>query len=1168
MALHLVTGGSGSGKSFYVYNKIMKQSFAESQTDFLVIVPEQFTMQTQKDMVMLSKAKGIMNIDVLSFMRLAYRVLEQTPALNKPVLEDEGKGMIIRRILREHAGEWKTFGSNINRPGFVEEIKSIVTEFVQYRMTEDALDELEDRIDGRRVLVSKLDDLALVYKYYTEYMDKRYISAEEILELLTDYASESKLLQDSVICIDGFTGLTPVQYVLLGELLKVCRDVYITVTIDNDEDFMVPSEQFELFYMSKCYINKVLKIARDNNIEIADVHRSGRGDKLAAWRWNEGSGLAVLERNLYRRKKVIPEKNEDNDDNPVHIYEAVNPYEEAEYIVWKIRQLIKEKNYRYRDMAIVTGDMNLYGRLLHEELKRADIPCFIDNNKSVLTNALVDMIRALAGIADGRYMPEAVISFLRNGLVRDYLGFEADKTDILENYLIATGIKGAKRWKKEWSSKKADAQTLQVINEYRVRVIELAEPIMEEFGRCKTVLDYSRALYTFLADNKIDEAIDKKVSEYEQKAMPVEKKEYEQIYGIVVKLIDQMATLMGDEKVTLPDYTALLETGFSEASVGIIPPGLDCIMVGDIERTRLKDIKILFFAGVNDGTVPKAVKQGGFLSDIEREFLLLNGAELAPTTRERIFNERFYLYLNVTKPSEELYLSYSRKGNDGNSAEPSSLISQIMEVTGEIPADSEYRKKNSYARLGNDSGKSWWIEGLRRAADTRDEYYNENNENVDKEWLEIHRKWMSDEEGKRLYDKSFYNGDSSSISAEIAQALYGRELVGSVSRLELFAGCRFAHFLKYGLGLKKRPEFVIDYPDVGILFHSVVENFSRKLDETHTRWQDTDSAMIEDWVREITDKVCDDYGNGIMKDNARNEYIKERVFRISSSTVDILAGHMKKGSFEAYGYELSFSRMQNTDILNIKLNDGNVMHLTGRIDRLDTYSKDDCVYVKVIDYKSGNKKFDLSDVYYGLDMQLIVYLTAAESTVKEMNPEKLVIPAGAFYFHIDDPVVTDLGDEEANKKALEDTYRMEGPVNSISPVPYLIDNTIGDENGVLYTKCSSNVIRVATTSAGSFDAARSVLVDNEKIRYIKKHVSDTMEEYGNKILAGDTSPDPYKQGKTGSCDYCEYKSICGFDARLSGNSYRHLEKLNDKQIWEELKSKYESTVHTTPEDGD
>ena len=489
-------------------------------------------------------------------------------------------------------------------------------------------------------------------------MDKRYISAEEILELLTRYASESKLLQGSVICIDGFTGLTPVQYVLLGELLKVCRDVYITVTIDNKEDFMAASEQFELFYMSKTYINKVLKIARDNKVEIADIHQTGRGDRLMPWRWTQESELARLEHGLYRSSLADTTDYEPLDDNvrSVYLYEAAGPYEEAEYIVWKIRQIIREDNLRYRDMAVVTGDMNLYGRLLHEELTRAGIPCFIDNNKSVLTNALVDMIRALLSACDGRYMQDSIISFLRNGLVRDYLGFEQENTDILENYLIASGIKGAKRWGKEWSSKRADEQTLQVVNEYRVRVNELLKPIIEELGKCKTVLDYSKTLYTFLADNNIQEAIDEKAAEYEQKGMSIEKKEYDQIYGIVIRLIDQMATLMGDEQVSLSDYRALLETGFSEASVGIIPPGIDCIMVGDIERTRLKDIKILFFAGVNDGIIPKAVKTGGFLSDIEREILLQQGAELAPTTRERIYNERFYLYLNVTKPSERLYL--------------------------------------------------------------------------------------------------------------------------------------------------------------------------------------------------------------------------------------------------------------------------------------------------------------------------------------------------------------------------------------------------------------------------------------------------------------------------------------------------------------------------------
>lgn len=1163
MALNLVTGGSGSGKSCYVYNKIMEQSAAEPHTNFLIIVPEQFTMQTQKDIVMLSKAKGIMNIDVLSFMRLAYRVLEKTSALARPVLADEGKGMVIRRILREHADEWKTFGGNINRQGFVEEIKSIITEFLQYRVTYDSLKQLEEAVTEKKVLTGKLNDLELVYRYYREYMEERYISVEEILELLIEYLPESELIKDSVICIDGFTGLTPVQYVLLGELLKVCRDVYITVTIDNDEDIMSASEPFELFHMSKCYIHKVMKVANKSGADIGEIYRAGSNDRTGVsgsvpWRFRGNPWLAALEKGIYRRssrnKINIPETVR----RTIHIYEGASPYEECEYVVWKIRQLVRESGRRYRDMAVVTGDVNLYQRLLGEELGRADIPYFMDSNKGVLTNALVDMIRSLLNVVNNKYKGEDIIRLLRCAIIRDYLGYAMEDTDIIENYIIASGIRGIKGWNREWKSSKYDEEQLVHINEYRLRVVELIQPFYEKISGCMTVLDYSKAVYEFLADNNINEVTDKIAEDYESKGMLIEHREYVQIYRIVINIIDQMAVLMGDEEVSLSEYISLLGTGFSEASVGVIPPGIDCVIVGDIERTRLKDIKVLFFAGVNDGVIPKAVKQGGYLSDIEREYLLEHGAELAPAMRELIFNERFYLYLNVTKPSEGLYLSYSRKSSSGDELEPSSLITQIKNVVGDIPVDRDYRSTDAYTHLGNDGGKSWWIEGLRRAVDTKDEFYKESENNTSGDWLELHREWMSDNEGRSIFDSAFYNGSESSISADIARILYGRELCGSVSRLELFASCAFAHFLKYGLRLKERPEYIVDVPDIGIMFHNVIAGFSERLKAEGLRWQDADEDIIEQWSKDITDEVCNDYGNGVMKDNARNEYMKERIRRISCSTINALADHMRKGSFEASGYELSFEGMAVSDILNLNIDEDRIMHLTGRIDRLDVCETDDNVYIKVIDYKSGNRTFDIEDVYYGLDMQLIVYLAAAGDVAGGMNRDKIVIPAGAFYFHMDDPVIDDSGNDEENEENLRHKFRMNGPVNATPPVPVLIDNTLGDSSGNLYAGAVSDIVKIAVTSKGMYDMRRSSVIDNKYFDYVKKYVSDLIKQYGCRILDGDTAIAPYKLGDKKGCSYCEYAAVCGFDARLEGNCYRKLDKKSSTEIWEELKKKYES----------
>ncbi|MBE5937599.1 MAG: hypothetical protein E7265_06170 [Lachnospiraceae bacterium] len=1194
MALHIVTGGAGAGKTYYMYEKILRQSVEENHRDYLIIVPEQFTMQTQKDIVMMSKAKGIMNIDVLSFMRLAYRVLEKTPALSKPVLEDEGKGMIIRRILKEHQEEWTTFGGNIKRPGFVEEIKSIITEFLQYRVDDRMLDNLGENISERPMLSHKLNDLQLVYKYYKEYMEERYISAEELLELLVKYSEESELLRDSIVCIDGFTGLTPVQYVFLGKLLNVCKEVYITVTIEDDIPLVGKSEPFELFHMSKSYIDKICRAADDNGVEIVIERisetnnttdnlpdtQSETGEEISGankkrfvpHRFINNPVLAKLQKNIFRvaTKYDTCEISgnaaadcscaENPDDYPISVYEASNPYEEAEYIAWQIRNLVKDKGLRYRDIAVVSGDVSLYGQLLEQEFERADIPAFIDNTKSVISNSFVDMIRSLLKLAEGRFLYEDVIHFLRNGLVRDYLNFGSEDTDILENFLIARGIRGKKNWNKVWNSAKHDEDVMLAINEYRERVTAVLMPYVCKMEECSCIEDYCRVLYEFLVEYEFSSILEAKASGYDACGMPIEKKEYEQIYRIVINLLDQTATLMGDEVTSVNDFSALLTVGFMEGTVGVIPPGIDCVIVGDTERTRLKDIKVLFFAGVNDGIVPKAVKQGGFLTDMERDYLQSKGAELAPTLRERVFNERFYLYLTVTKPMDFLYLSYSRKQCGGEELEPSSFIAQISDAVGKLPVTREFKKCCEQGFLSNDEGKDWWISGLRKAVSSSDEFYRDNYGDVegmvDKKWLELHRHWMGTEEGKEIFDSAFYVGGKSSISRKIASLLYGDVLVGSVSRFEQFAKCRFAHFLKYGLHLNNRPEYIIDVPDIGILFHGVVEGFSKRLSDNNKRWQDTDDILIREWTREITDAICTEYGNSIMQDNARNEYMKERIFRISERTIKTLAKHMKSGAFEASGYELSFLRLGTSDMINMRLDDGHVMHLTGRIDRLDVCEQGDNVYIKIIDYKTGNKSYSLKDVYYGLDMQLVVYIQTAKEVMGSKYKEKVVIPAGAFYFHIDDPEV-EIGENDDIDKKIYKEYQMNGLLSNTLPIPYLIDMGLGNETEGLIPGATSDIIKVAVARSGSYDNRTTSAISDKQFDYLGAYVQEKMRQFGNEIYEGHTDINPYRFGKECGCDYCEYSSVCGFDVRLEGDCYNKLNKVKEAEIWEEMKQAYE-----------
>ncbi len=1134
MALHWIFGSSGSGKTYYLYNHIIALSKEEPSGKYLIIVPEQFTMQTQKDIVMLSEAKGIMNIDVLSFMRLAYRVLSETPALDAPVLLDEGKGMVIRKLLLSHEKEWKSFGNNIKRAGFVEEMKSIITEFLQYGVDMDELERLRKESEGKTLLKTKLYDLSLLYKYYKSYMEERYISAEEILKLLADYADSSKLLKDAVIVFNGFTGFTPIQYLLLSKLLKMAKDVYISVTIDRDADPFMPAKPYDLFYMSKTFIKKCMDIAQKCGVRVCQPVWTGKDNGRIPWRFENNPEMQKLSANLFRQNKK--QSTDFTENHAVHIYEAENPYNESAFLIWKINFLVRERGMRYRDIAVITGDMTLYGRLLKEEFEDAGIPYFMDYNRSILSNSFIDMVLSLLMIAEQGFLYENVMRFLRNGIVRDYLSFDSEMTDELDNYLLATGIRGNNLWNMQWKS-------TDELNALRIKLTELIMPFVNRMKDAVTVTDYTLALYTFISENRIEEAVNEIAEEYGKNNNPYCKKEYEQIYRIFIGLLEQMAELMGDEELSVKEYKELLKIGITEADVGVIPIGTDAVIVGDISRTRLKHIKALFFAGVNEGIVPKSVSGGGFLSDMEREYLEKCKAMLAPTARERVFSERFYLYLNATKPSEMLYISYSLRSCKGEEMAPSSFIRQIKDIIGDIQTERDYRNEGVYGKLGIDKGKSYWIKSLREYAAGNEEY------GFEECFAILHGNFMEYTDNKALFESAFYTGESSMISQEAAGLLYSKEIISSISRLEKFGACAFAHFLRYGLMLQERKEYKIDIPDIGNIFHKIIEGFSRRLNAEKISWRALDDAVIKEWTSEIASLVCTEYGNGVMDSTGRYSYMKERIMRVSESALCALCSHMKAGKFEQMAYEVSFDRITGAPSLNYQLDNGNMMHLTGKIDRIDICEEDDKVYVKIIDYKSGEHVFDAGKLYYGLNLQLSVYLLAAGDVLKNAYPDKTIVPAGILYFHINDPVF-----EEDKKR--EGAFVMRGPVNEKPPAPYLIDTNLGDSGSGLNCGAVSEVIKAAVAKDGHFDKRRSDVIPEPYFKYLTSAAKDKMLSFAEKIMSGDTSIHPYMLGNEKACTYCKYKAVCGFDAKFKGNSYKKFKPVDEDEIWKEWGERY------------
>lgn len=1137
MSLQLILGSSGTGKSHYMYEEAIRNSMEHEDTNYIVIVPEQFTMQTQKDLVSMHPNKGIMNIDILSFLRLAYRVFDEVGGNEKVVLEDTGKSMILRKVVELKKNSLRYLGSNAKKQGFISELKSLLSEIYQYSITPEQLEDIVKQSDKKPMLQSKLKDIITIYQGFREFIREKYITAEEILDVLVDVVDQSGQIRNSVLCFDGFTGFTPSQYKLLRKLLKCAKEIVITVTIDSREDITKVGEDFKLFHLSKKTIIKLLDIAKEENVNVKKPIYLN-----TPYRYQSSQALASLEHNLFRYPYTLFQ--DEQDDISIHL--AKDQTKEVGFVVREIKRLMKEESYRYKDIAVVTGDIESFCIIIDREFDKAGIPVFIDHKKDILANPFVELIISVLEMVCKDFTYESVFRYLKSG----FIDIEREDIDRIENYVIALGIRGFSMWNKEWKGKyKSKTEIdLEQINAIRSNIIQSLQSIRETLINKKSnVKDYTVALYEFIVSLDCQNKLKLYSENFKNNHQPLLAKEYSQIYRIVIELFDKIVDLLGDEIMSLKEYSEILKAGFAEAKVGLIPPGLDQIVVGDIERTRLKDIKALFFIGVNDGIIPKASGSGGIISDMEREILADNQIELAPTKRQSAYIEQFYLYLNLTKPQNKLYITLSKVDSSGKSLRASYLISKLMKLFPSLKLiDEENIKKDLTSILNGDNGIDYLIQGLREYKD-RD---------MTLEWKELFRSYLKEDAAKeklnQLIDAAFYRNEEKGLSKAVANALYGNELSNSVTRLEKYAACAYAHFLAYGLELIERQEYKIAVLDLGNIFHNSIEIFSDKLQKSDYNWHTVTEEVRDLLVEQSVEEASNDYGNNILKSSKRNEYMIGRVKRITKRTIWALCEQVKKGKFEPSSFELSFSYLDNLESVNVALSEKENMRLKGRIDRIDVVNEEEHVYVKIIDYKSGNTSFDVVSFYHGLQLQLVVYMNAALELERKKNPGKTVEPAGIFYYNINDPIVEKVIGENSEQSILKE-LKMNGIVNSDSKIVKLLDYTFANEEGMMKGSVKSDVIPVETNKDGAF-TKRSSTASKFQFDEMSRFVNNKIKEIGCNILEGSTCIEPYKLGKSTACDYCEYSGICGFDLKLPGNKYRTLKKFEKEEVWDKLSS--------------
>ena len=1127
MALQFIIGGSGTGKSYYGYEKIIREAESHPDVLYYVVVPEQFTMQTQKTVVNMSPSKGILNIDVVSFQRLAYRVLQEAGCGGAVLLDDTGKCLILRRLSSMLGDALPYLGRQMKSPGSLDEIKSLISEFMLYDVDSDMLETMEKSAGEKTLLSAKLRDMRRLYSAFREYLSGHYMTGEESMDRLAELLCGYQRLRGSVVLLDGFTGFTPVQVKVLRELLKTASDVYVTVTADAASFLPGKTAKDRLFFMSGVMILTLSSVAEDRGEDVYLRH----SEKT---RFHSAQALRFLEENLFRYRNRTYEEEQNN----IRIFYGTGPVEETEETARRIKRLVRDEGIRYGEIAVITGNLEEYASIIRQEFSEADIPCFIDETHTVLMNPLVEFIRASLFMLDQRFSFESVVRYLRCGIS----SITREEADRLENYLRGLGIHGMDAWRERWVRvcHGMDPEEAVLLNELRERFLNETEQLYTEMSKgSRTVEEYCRILYEFIVRCRVQEKLKIQEERFHVLKDPAMEREYAQIYGIVMRLLDQMVEILGNERMEREEFTKLLETGLGSAKVALIPPGQDQVMVGDMERTRLKDVKALFFLGVNDGNIPKRTDSGGILTDMDREFFADAGIELAPDPRQQIDMQRFYLYLNLTKPQNYLTLSYVTANSKGEAAAPSYLVRTVQKLFPGIGVESTEKPGaggNTGDILTPEAGLKVLIGLLGDRAYRRD----------DPLFGELYGWYLRNpgyrQSAVRLAKLSVMTRPGDHISREAARILYGTAAETNATRLELYAACAYAHFLRYALKLKERAEYELTPADLGNLVHQSLQSFSEEIRKQGGSWKSIPDKERDSLIDECLLRTAADYGNTILKSSSRNEAMVERARRILRRTVWALQKQLQNGSFEPEGFE--------------------VKYFGGRIDRIDVCEEDDRVFVKVIDYKTGNTSFDLLSVYHGLQLQLVVYMDGAMQTERKKHPGKEVVPAGIYYYPVSDPMISstgtktgrDLKDQILQRIMSGDAEAFHSDILDQEILKELKMSGLAPAEKDILERLDSTLasIPAALTKEGTLAKRGTSAADRTQFDALSLFVREKIRAFQRQILEGDASLTPYRMKDKTACTYCPYQAACGFDRKIPGCGYREIRKMSDDEIWTEI----------------
>ncbi|WP_288222496.1 helicase-exonuclease AddAB subunit AddB [uncultured Clostridium sp.] len=1139
MGIRFIFGRAGTGKSRFCLEQIKKKIENNNDTNKLIlIVPEQYTFDTEKKFLDIVKEKGFLRGEVLSFKRMAHRVFEECGGRNDLRISDSGRNMLIYKLLKDKGDELQYFNRMSKEHGFSSVVSKIITEFKKYNISTEMLGTSEEEIYDEE-LKKKMSDLKIIYHDFNEILHKRFIDSDDELTLLAEKLTECNIYDGSEIWIDEFTTFTPQQLEVIKILAKRAKTLNITLCSDslgggNDVDYT------DIFDAIRNTENSILNIMKDGNIPYLEPIDLNKG---YSYRFLGSEDLQHLERHFF----TYPFKPYKGKANNVRLYKANNSYEEIETVAKDILVMVRDKGYRYKDIAVICRNIDEYEKIATVIFNDYNIPFFLDKKRQILDNPLVVLIISSLEILSSNWSYESVFKYLKSGLVN----IEEKYIDILENYVLANGIKGYK-WTKDLYDrddiKEDENIVLEIMEEIRAPLMKLHKNIKQN----TSVKEIAINLYEFLVELNVFKTLENWLEEFNELGYQDKIKEYIQVPEMVMDILDQLVEVLGDEVIDIKEFTKILISGFEEKEIGVIPMALDQVNIGDISRVKGRDIKAVYLIGVNDGVIPAVNKDEGIISDRERDMLRDIGIKLASDTKSRAFEEQFIVYTALTIASEYLMITFPMADFEGKSLRPSIIIPRIKKVLPNVIEESEiYNLRDKNDKFSKITAPLPTFNELISALRMEFE-----KEEVDEYWAEAF-KWFENNEifrskANRMFKGLTYTNLVEKVPRYKMKRLYqleNKKLVFNISRIEKYAQCPFSYYVQYGLKAKDRKVYEFSAPDLGSFMHNVLDDFTNTVRNEKIAWSELNKEKCKVIVNELVDKRLENDTNSILNSTKKYKYFADRFKRTITKSVMVISEQMRKGRFEVFKNEFEFGGFKDGEPIKIELPSKETVYLVGRVDRIDTLDLDGNTYIKVVDYKSGNKKFNLTEVYYGLQIQLLVYLDALIKNSKYLL-EKQAMPGAILYFKIDDPIIKSkkqLTEEEIKENILKE-LKMSGLLLKDINVVKAMDSDI--------ESAYSLIIPAAIKKDGNFTATSSVVTE-EQFDILRKYVNDKMAELCEEMLSGEIKIAPCKNNNTPYCDYCDYSSICQFDTSIENNKYKIVLKKSNEEAWKLIKDEVE-----------